>query len=340
VKFWIHKIVLHDIFYLYSRKASRYMVYLYILIGLALILIGANYLTDGSVVVAKRLHIPGFLIGLTIMAIGTSAPELVVSILSAISKQSNMAIGNVLGSNIFNSFVIVGVCALVRPITLTKTNIRRDTPVLIGATLLLCLTLSDEWLGGGKVAHISRWEGLLLLTCYVASVWLSARAKRGETADDTQQPTSSMWLAALMIGGGLVALVGGGELFLHNAEQLARQWGVSETVIAITLVAGGTSMPELASSVVSVVKGHSDIALGNIIGSNIANILLVLGVSASITPLTPSGNDIEGSLVVLLLGAVLLFTSAYTFLQRSIDRWEGAIFIVIYGGYLWWLLIH
>ena len=308
------------------------MEYLYLLAGLVLILAGANYLTDGSVALAERFRVPGFLIGLTIVAVGTSTPELVVSFLSALEGEGDMAVGNVVGSNLFNVFIILGVCALIRPLPL-------DLPVGVAASLVLCAMLADEVLDPTHPARIGRIEGLAMLLLYVLSVWTAARAARREQpAEDTPaaRPIAG-WLMALMIVGGLAALVFGGEIFLHNAVAIARKLGVSESVIAITLVAGGTSLPELASSVVSVVKGRPDIALGNVVGSNIANILLILGLCSTVVPLTPGGIDAV-TLGAVVLSSLLLFAAAFTFRRRALDRWEGVLFLAIYSAYLWWLL--
>ena len=212
------------------------MEYLYLLAGLVLILAGANYLTDGSVALAERFRVPGFLIGLTIVAVGTSTPELVVSFLSALEGEGDMAVGNVVGSNLFNVFIILGVCALIRPLPLTRQNIRRDLPVGVAASLVLCAVLADEVLDPTHPARIGRIEGLAMLLLYVLSVWTAARAARKEQpAEDTPaaRPIAG-WLMTLMIVGGLAALVFGGEIFLHNAVAIARKLGVSESVIAIT----------------------------------------------------------------------------------------------------------
>ena len=202
-----------------------------------------------------------------------------------------------------------------------------------------CAMLADEVLDPTHPARIGRIEGLAMLLLYVLSVWTAARAARREQpAEDTPaaRPIAG-WLMALMIVGGLAALVFGGEIFLHNAVAIARKLGVSESVIAITLVAGGTSLPELASSVVSVVKGRPDIALGNVVGSNIANILLILGLCSTVVPLTPGGIDAV-TLGAVVLSSLLLFAAAFTFRRRALDRWEGVLFLAIYSAYLWWLL--
>lgn len=317
---------------------------LLLIIGLALILAGANFLTDGSAALAQRFRVPEFIIGLTIVAVGTSTPELVVSVLSAIAGKSDVAIGNVVGSNIFNVFLILGLCALIRPLPLTAGNIRRDIPFGVATSLLLLVLAMDSWFKAGAVDRIGRLDGILMLVIYLLLMTYTIRAT-GRTAPADSPAEGSLpqkrpmagWLMAVMIIGGLAGLIFGGELFLNSATALARRMGISESVIAITLVAGGTSLPELASSVVSLIKGKSDMALGNVIGSNIANILLILGLSATINPLTMGGITLV-DLLVVLLSAVLLFLAAFTFRRRAVDRWEGALFLVIYAAYIAYLV--
>ena len=322
---------------------------LLLLIGLALILAGANFLTDGSAALAQRFRVPEFIIGLTIVAVGTSTPELVVSVLSAIAGKSDVAIGNVVGSNIFNVFLILGICALIRPLPLTAGNIRRDIPFGVATSLLLLFLAMDSWYSAGAVDRIGRLDGVLMLVIYVLLMLYTIRSTgrtaipepaagsaQGVATDGSCRPMAG-WLMALMIVGGLAGLIFGGELFLDNATALARRMGVSDSLIAITLVAGGTSLPELASSVVSLLKGKSDMALGNVIGSNIANILLILGLSSTIHPLTMGGISVV-DLLVVLLSAVLLFLAAFTFRRRAVDRWEGALFLLIYAAYIGYLI--
>lgn len=310
-----------------------------LLVGLASILVGANFLTDGAAALAQRFRVPEFIVGLTVVAIGTSTPELVVSVLSAIGGQSDMAVGNVVGSNLFNVFVILGVCALIRPLALSQDNIRRDIPVGLGASLLLFVFASDKLLHLGAVDRIGRVEGLVMLLLYAAFLWYSVRAAGCEGAPKSAdaRPPKPLWLTLGLIVVGLAALVGGGELFLHHATVIARKLGVSESVIAITLVAGGTSLPELASSVVSLAKGKAGLALGNVLGSNVANIFLILGVSATIRPLT-TGGITTLDLAMTVLSSALLFVTAFTFRRRSVDRWEGAFFLAVYVAYIWYLI--
>lgn len=315
-----------------------------LILGLALILCGANFLTDGSAALAQRFRVPEFIVGLTIVAVGTSTPELVVSVLSAAAGNSDVAIGNIVGSNIFNVFLILGVCALIAPLPLTGGNIRRDLPFLTAVSVLLLLLTSDRLLGLGEVDAIGRIDGIVMLLLYIALIRFTIRAERRTAAQATQttqtekpQRSRSLWLIVVMIAGGLAGLIFGGELFLDSATAIARALGVSESVIAITLVAGGTSLPELASSVVSLLKGKSEMALGNVIGSNIANILLILGLSATIHPLTLGGIT-RIDLLTVLLSSLLLFVTAFTFRRKAVDRWEGAIFLVIYALYIGYLV--
>ena len=313
---------------------------LLLIVGLGLILAGANFLTDGSAALAQRFRVPEFIIGLTVVAVGTSTPELVVSVLSAIGGQSDVAIGNVVGSNIFNVFVILGVCALIRPVPLTAGNIRRDIPFGVLVSLLLLALAQDSLLCKGAADRIGRLDGAAMLALYILLMWYTIRkTKRPEATAPTEGSKAPMaaWLTAVMIVGGLAGLVFGGEMFLRSATSIARSLGVSESVIAITLVAGGTSLPELASSLVSLFKGKAEMALGNVIGSNIANILLILGVSATIHPLSIGGITVW-DLLMVLLSSVVVFLAAFTFKRKAIDRWEGALFVAIYAVYIWYLI--
>jgi cation:H+ antiporter len=276
---------------------------------------------------------------------------LVVSIFSAIKGQSDMAIGNIVGSNMFNTLVILGITALIRPIEFTKSNLSRDLPFAALATVALIIMGSDVMLGDGTVNALTRNEGLLLL-CFFA-IFMTYSLIEGRTgpkvkpvksamdvipvAPATPVKEPNMWLMAAMIVGGLAALVYGGDLVLDSATAIARALHVSEGVIAVTIVAAGTSLPELAISVVAMIKGKGAMALGNIIGSNIFNIFLVLGVSSTINPLT-MGDILPGDLWALLVTNVLLFVFAVTFRRRAMDKPEGIISLVCYAAYMWWLL--
>lgn len=309
----------------------------FIIIGLALVLAGANFLTEGAAAVAEKFHVSEFVIGLTIVAVGTSMPEFVVSSSAAFRGSCDMAIGNVVGSNIFNVFLILGLCALISPLPLTKNNVRFDIPLTFLASFILFAFTSDTLLGTGSVDRIGRIEGAIMFLCYIALMIYTIRTSKQDNPAGNAEPRMKMWKAAIAIAGGLVALIFGSRMFVDGASELARRMGISEAMIAITLVAGGTSLPELASSVVSIIKGQKGMALGNVLGSNIFNILFILGSCSVIRPLTLGDIDIIDILMVLL-SATLPFIFAFTFRGRAINRIEGAAFLLIYAAYMWWLI--
>lgn len=313
------------------------MDYILLIVGLALLTVGADLLTKGCVGMAARFRVPEFIVGLTVMAVGTSMPELTVSTLSAINGNSDMAIGNVTGSNIFNILIILGICAMVRPMVFTRENIRRDIPICIGVSaLLLVMTLYI-----GSPMGIGRLEGAILFLLYIAFVLYSIRSAKQDapdmeagTDDGRQTETTMGWgKVILFIAIGLAGLIYGGNLCLNSATAIARAWGVSEAIIAITIVAAGTSLPELASSVAATASGKLSLALGNIIGSNVANILLILGMCGTIKPLTMGGiTPIDMWMVVG--AAVILLLSALAIGRRRITRVEGLMYLAIYVGYV------
>ena len=312
-----------------------------LIVGLVLILVGANYLTDGSAALARRFNISEFIVGLTIVAIGTSTPELVVSVISALHGSGEMAIGNVTGSNLFNGLLILGITTLIRPVPLTSDNIKKDIPLGILASIVLLVVCCDVLLGSDLRNNIGRDEGIILLLLFVIFISytiFSAKAPEVEEAAEEQKPMS-IWLMLIMIVGGLAALVFGGNLFQTSAVEVARALGVSESMIAITLLAGGTSLPELAASAVSAVKGKAEMAMGNVLGSNISNIFLVLGASATITPLSLGGITMV-DLLTVLGASILLWITAFSFKRNKIDRPEAVILIVAYIAYIWYMVTH
>lgn len=312
-----------------------------LIVGLVLILVGANYLTDGSAALARRFNISEFIVGLTIVAIGTSTPELVVSVISALHGSGEMAIGNVTGSNLFNGLLILGISTLIRPVPLTSDNIKKDIPLGILASIVLLVVCCDVLLGSDLRNNIGRDEGIILLLLFVIFISytiFSAKAPEVEEAAEEQKPMP-IWLMLIMIVGGLAALVFGGNLFQTSAVEVARALGVSESMIAITLLAGGTSLPELAASVVSAVKGKAEMAMGNVLGSNISNIFLVLGASATITPLSLGGITMV-DLLTVLGASILLWITAFSFKRNKIDRPEAVILIVAYIAYIWYMVTH
>ena len=306
--------------------------------GLILILLGANYLVDGASSVAKKFGLSEFIIGVTIVGIGTSAPEMVVSILSAIQGKADMAIGNVVGSNIFNTFMILGVTALIAPLTITKDNLKKDIPLNIVVTALLILLGMNLSIFGVGENKICRLDGALMLGIFVWYLWSSFR--NGKTDDeDSDIKIYPMWLAAVMIVGGLAGLVFGGRLFVNSATEIAKAMGVSDKFIAITIMAAGTSMPELATCVVAALKGRGQLALGNILGSNISNILLILGVSSIITPLSMNGITVV-DMSAVLISAIFIFLSVYLFKKKQLDRIEAVLLLLMEAGYMWYLIAN
>lgn len=306
--------------------------------GLLLILFSANYLVDGASSVAKNFGLSEFIIGVTIVGIGTSAPEMVVSILSAAQGKADMAIGNVVGSNIFNVMMILGVTALISPLAITKSNLKKDIPINIIVTILLILLALNFTIFGFGEDKLSRLDGALMLGIFIWYLWSSFRGGKNDE-EDSSIKTYPMWLSAIMIAGGLAGLIFGGRLFVNSATEIARSMGVSDKFIAITIMAAGTSMPELATCVVAALKGRGQLALGNVLGSNIGNILLILGVSSLITPLSFAGITVV-DMSFMLASTALIFVSAFLFRKKYLDRVEAVIFLVMEAGYMWYLIAN
>ena len=308
--------------------------------GLLLILFGANYLVDGSSSIARRFGLSEFVIGLTIVGIGTSTPEMVVSFLSSIQGKADMAIGNVVGSNIFNTLLILGVSALICPIKITRNAIRKDLPLNIGVTILLIiLGLNVTLFGIGNDNVLSRIDGAILLAIFVWYLWASF--KNDSAQDDAEEDIKrySLPISIAMILGGLAGLVFGGRLFVNAATEIAKAMGMSEKFIAITIMAAGTSLPELATCVVAARKGRGQLALGNIIGSNISNVLLILGGASLIHPLSFDGISTV-DICALLFTAIFLIVSAYTFSKGKLDKKEGLILLIVESLYMVWLFLN
>jgi cation:H+ antiporter len=308
------------------------MDYIFVVVALALIVVGAMLLTDGSVALARRMRIPEFIVGLTVVAVGTSMPEMAVSMISAIEGHGDMAMGNVVGSNIANTLLILGVCAIFSPILFTKSNVRRDVPLNLAVSVILLLVAFTS-------AAINRIEGIILLIAYIAMIVYSIRNDRKAMAEseDTADEGMSALRILVWIVAGLAGLIYGGDLFVNSATNIAKAWGVSEAVIAISLVAVGTSLPELAASLASIFKGSPSIALGNIIGSNIANILLILGACSTVTPLVMNGISMTDMYMVVAT-AVMLLLSALFIGDKRITRIEGFLFLIVYVVYIYTLI--
>lgn len=312
---------------------------LILLAGLLLILCGANYLVDGSSSIAKRFGISEFVIGLTIVGIGTSTPEMVVSFLSSFQGKADMAIGNIVGSNIFNTVTILGVTALIAPLTITRSNLRKDIPLNIGVTALLILLGMNLTIFGYGEDKLSRIDGIVLLAVFAWYLYSSFKSDTPDQNEESEIKVLSVPISLLMIIGGLAGLIIGGKLFVNSATELARMFGVSDKFIAITVMAAGTSMPELATCVVAALKGRGQLALGNILGSNISNILLILGGAALINPLSFTGMTTV-DLGTILLSSVFILLSAFLFKKKELDRAEGTILLLIEACYMWYLISH
>lgn len=308
------------------------MTVIWLLVGLGLIVLGADWLVEGASSIARKAGVSEFVIGLTIVGFGTSCPELVVSLTGAWEGNADVAVGNVLGSNIFNVLFILGITALLCPVSMTADNRKRDIPETLLVTVL--------FLGFGMVNGLSRWEGALFLLLFALYIFASFR--RGKPSEEEEKVLSKprkLWLSILLVLAGLAGLIFGGNLFVDSATALARMLGVSDKFIAVTILAGGTSLPELATSLVAALKGRDQLALGNILGSNVFNILLILGSSALITPLSFASVTYVDALA-LLLSVALLLLWAYTGRRERIDRWEGAFMLLLFGAYYYYLFIN
>lgn len=324
------------------------MEYVLLIVGLALLLTGANYLVDSSVAIAQRAKISNFIIGLTIVGMGTSAPELFISVKSALDGSGDIALGNVVGSNIANILLILGATATILPFTIEREQQKRDIPFCIGATILLIALVNDSILPGIDHNTMSRIDGIFFLVvflvymCYVILQNGKNPARAEKEASETTTSSlagKNVWLLAAIAVLSLAALVFGGNLFLENAKLLAKSWGMSDAAIAITIVAVGTSLPELITAIIAACKKNAMLALGNVIGSNVFNILLVLGVTATVNPIVIQSINIV-DFAVMLLAAVMLYLIIFTFGKHRFDRVEGVIFLLVYFSYTAYLLIR
>lgn len=290
---------------------------------------GADRLTDGAVAVAEKMKMPQIVIGLTIVAMGTSMPEFCVSLISALKGTSDLAVGNIVGSNIFNTLLIVGVSALVAPMSIMKTTVRKDIPfALVASALLLIMCLDGD---------ISRIDAAILFVMFLIFMYITLRGAKAQGTDVEEKEKKPMatWLSVVWILVGLACLIGGSNLFVDGATVVATKLGVSEAVIGLTIVAGGTSLPELATSVVSARKGNSGIAIGNVLGSNVFNILAILGLTGVISPMTLKGITMT-DLSMMVISIILIWLFSFT--KYKIERWEGAILTAVFVGYIYSLL--
>ena len=313
----------------------EYLPYLYLVLCLAVIVLSANWLVDGAVIIAKRYKISDFIIGAVIVGVGTSFPELVASSIGAFKGNSDIAIGNVIGSNIFNVLGILGLTVLLMPVAVSKENKRFDLPFCITISVLTMLLVFNFFTGG--TATISRIDGLVLLATFGLFMYLSLRGGKDDTTVSEEVISNKQLILGIgKLIAGLVALIFASKFFLDNAIEVAHKWGVKESFIAITLVACGTSLPELAASLAAAAKKNTQMALGNVIGSNIFNLSLILGVASQITPLTSSG-------ITFVDYAVMIFASAAPLLlafKGKLNRWAGAIMFITFVAYNYYLIAN
>lgn len=319
------------------------MMYVWFIVGVVLTLLGASWLVDGASGIAKRYNVSEFVIGVAIVGIGTSMPELTVSLFGSIRGSAEIAIGNVTGSNMFNTLLILGITAMINPILFTRDNLRLDMHLnTIASILLLAFAYLPIAIHPAESLEISRLEGALFLLMF--ALYLLMTFKSGNSGDtpeavcDTQEKPKPLWLLILMVIGGIAALVAGGHLFVDYGCLIARVLGVSETVIAITFMAGGTSLPELVTCIVAASKKRNQLALGNILGSNVCNILLILGCSSLVRPLSVDPVNLEG-FVFLIGAAVLLYASALIPKKNNLTWYKGVFFIGLYVAYIYFSVI-
>ncbi len=304
---------------------------IFIVLGVWMVLLGADKLTEGASALARRMNVPEIIIGLTIVAAGTSAPELFVSMVSALNGTPDMAVGNVVGSNTMNAMLIVGCAAVVAPMTISRSTVKKDIPCSVIASVMLLVMALDHSLG--IVDGIILLVGFVLFMTYTLMQAKHGQAEPAAATNKLQKP----WLSVLFVVLGLALLVVGSNVFVGSASNVALSLGISEGVVGLTVVAGGTSLPELATSVVAARKGQSAIAIGNVIGSNVFNILLILGLTATISPLQIEGiTTLDMAVMLLSVSLVWLFS----FTKYTVERWEGVMLLSGYLVYLGWLIYH
>lgn len=315
------------------------MEYVILILSLAGIVFAADFLVAGSVSIARKYKVSDFVIGAAIIGVGTSTPELTVSFIGALNGNADVAIGNVVGSNIFNVFGILGLTAMFFPVTFDRQNLKFEIPFCIGISVLLMLFSLNFF--NGTAQCVGRIDGLVFLACFAFFMWLSFyRDKKMKLAAEVPEEASQtekidpMWLALLKVVGGLAALIFSCDLFVDNAVVIAKSFGVNDAFISLTLIACGTSLPELAASIAAALKKNTSMALGNIVGSNIFNIALILGLCSQVRPLTSIGITMVDYMVMIAAVVVL-----YAFGKDcKIQRWEGAILFLCFVAYTWYLI--
>jgi len=316
------------------------MSYVLLIIGFVLLIKGASFLVDGAASLGRRLNVSDLVIGLTVVAFGTSTPELFVNIFASIKGNTDIAIGNILGSNIANIFLILGISAVIFPLAVGKGTVWKEIPLSLLAALLLGVMANDRLIDKSSVSVLTRIDGIVFISFFIIFIYYSVSiAKRIEGIDE-QLPRIQYGLlkSFLLTIGGLIGLGIGGNLIVDSTAYIASKLGISESLIGLTVVAVGTSLPELATSAVAAYKKNVEIAVGNVVGSNIFNIFFVLGLSSIIKPLPlQAGCNID--IGVVILASLLLFICMFTGKKHSLDRWEGIVLIILYCSYIAFLII-
>ena len=315
------------------------MEYIILVVSLVGIVFGADFLVTGAVSIARKYKVSDFVIGAAIIGVGTSMPEMTVSFLGALNGNADVAIGNVVGSNIFNVFGILGLTAIFFPVTFGRENLKFDIPFCVAVSVILGLLFFNFFIGSGNC--IGRFDGILLLAAFAAFMWISFyRDKKSKLqvaqVDDSQQPVGPMWISVLKVVGGLAVLVFSCDVFVDNAVLIAKSFGVSDSFISLTLIACGTSLPELAASIAAAIKKNTSMALGNIVGSNIFNIALILGLCSQVLPLTSVGIGIVDFMVMIAAVLVLFAFSK----DCKINRAEGMVLFLCFVAYTWYLITN
>lgn len=311
---------------------------LLLLVGLVILVKGADFLVDGASALAKKYRISDLAIGLTIVAFGTSAPELVVNLFASAENHPEIVFGNIIGSNLFNLFAILGITGLIMPITVQSSTVWKEIPISFAAIVLLFLVGNDF---GFETQIVSRFDGAFLLLCFFGFLWYVYKQLKTDTksVDSSEKFESKLptWKIYNFMGVGLAGLILGGKLVVDSAVEIARLLEISETIVGLTIVAAGTSLPELATSIVAALKKNNDIAVGNIIGSNIFNIFLIIGVSSTIRPLNYI-TSFNFDLAIVAIGTLLLFLAMFVGGKKKLDRWEALLLLLAYLGYVVYLL--
>lgn len=307
--------------------------------GFLLLIKGADWLVNGSVALARKFKVSELAIGLTIVAFGTSAPELVVNVVASVNQFNDVVMGNIVGSNIFNLLFILGVAAIIYPVSVQIKTIRKEIPYSLFAALLLLFLINDRFVFGGKGDLLQRLDGIILLLFFCFFLYYVSRNLKSEPDSlDVTGKDYTVGITLLLIFAGLAGLIVGGKLVVTNAVKIAEALGLSERIIGLTVISAGTSLPELATSAVAAYKKRSDLAIGNVIGSNIFNIFLVLGISAVISPIRIE-ESFNLDILLLIVATSLLMLAMFTGKKKKLDRWEGILFVIIFLGYITWIIV-